>query len=232
MPHLVEHWIDIAGGEFWMGGGSREVENPRHRVIVSAFRLARAQVTRSQYRSFLDASGHEPPPSWNEPKFADPAMPVVGVSWGDAMAYCAWLSDRRPETARLPTEAEWEFAAKAEREVMYPWGNEPPESLPDYDRRWLEGPEAVDAYPCHHPWGLLGLGENVHEWCSDYFDPEYYSVSPLENPQGPSDGRRRSSRGGAWRHKIKVSTCTHRSSIPPHMRYDDYGFRIAANAAK
>lgn len=232
MPSLEEHWIDVAGGEFWMGGGSRDVENPRHRVIVSDFRLARAQVTRVQYRCFLDVSGHEPPPSWNEPNFSNPAMPVVGVSWDDAITYCAWLNDRCPQAARLPTEAEWEFAAKAGREVKYPWGNDPPESLADYDRRWLEGPEPVDAYPCHHPWGFLGLGENVHEWCSDFFDPDYYAISPRENPQGPAEGRRRSSRGGAWRHKIKVSSCTHRSSIPPHLRYDDYGFRIATDVAR
>lgn len=215
-----------------MGGGPRDVENPQHRVIVSDFRLARTQVTRADYQEFLRATGHEKPPSWSEPNFSHPAMPAVGISWHDAMAYCAWFRNLCGQDARLPTEAEWEFAAKARRQVKYPWGNDPPESLPDYDHRWLEGPEPVDAYPCHHPWGFLGLGENVHEWCSDFFDPDYYAISPRENPQGPAEGRRRSSRGGAWRHKIKVSSCTHRSSIPPHLRYDDYGFRIAMDVAR
>jgi formylglycine-generating enzyme required for sulfatase activity len=72
--------------------------------------------------------------------------------------------------------------------------------------------------------------ENVHEWCSDWYDANYYAVSPAENPQGPAHGKRRSSRGGAWRHHIKFSRCAARSSIPPEFRYADYGFRVAADA--
>jgi formylglycine-generating enzyme required for sulfatase activity len=157
-------------------------------------------------------------------------MPAVGPSWDDAMAYCRWLGATDGITVRLPTEAEWECAAKGGREVAYPWGDASPESLPDYERRWLAGPEPVDAYPSLHPWGFLGLGENVHEWCADWFDADYYAVSPLVDPQGPDTGTRRSSRGGAWRHRVRVSTCTHRSSIPPHLHYNDYGFRLAAPA--
>jgi formylglycine-generating enzyme required for sulfatase activity len=128
---------------------------------------------------------------------------------------------------RLPSEAEWECAAKAGREALYPWGDDPPESLPDYERRWRAGPEPVDAYPSRHPLGFLGLGENVHEWCADWYDAGYYAVSPAEDPRGPAHGTRRASRGGAWRHAIKVSRCAARSSIPPTMRYSDYGFRLA-----
>lgn len=224
-----DYWIDVPAGEFWMGGGPRADENPRHRVILSGFRLGRTQVTRREYRRFLDATGHAKPPFWDQPRFADPAMPAVGPSWEDAMAFCRWIRGEWGESVRLPTEAEWELAAKGGREVRYPWGDEPPESLPDYESRWLEGPEPVDAYPTLHPWGFLGLGENVHEWCADWYDRDYYSRSPLANPPGPSQGRRRSSRGGAWRHRVRVSSCTHRSSIPPPLRYDDYGFRIAAS---
>lgn len=155
-------------------------------------------------------------------------MPAVGPSWDDAVAYCQWLGSQTGETVRLPTEAQWELAAKAGREVLYPWGDEAPETLPDYQHRWLDGPEPVDAYPSLHPWGFLGLGENVHEWCADWYAADYYSVSPLQNPDGAASGRRRASRGGAWRHAIKVSRCAARSSIPPRMRYSDYGFRLAA----
>ncbi len=222
-------WIDVPAGSFWMGGGEKANENPRHRVSVSAFRLARTPVTRGEYRLFLDATGHAPPPFWDEPAFADPRMPAVGPSWDDAVGYCEWLGGRTGETIRLPTEAEWERAAKAGREVLYPWGDAPPESLPDYERRWRTGPEPVDAYPSLHPWGFLGLGENVHEWCVDWYDAGYYSVSPVDDPRGPHAGRRRASRGGAWRHAVKVSRCTARSSILPRMRYSDYGFRLAAS---
>ncbi len=222
-------WIDIPGGWFWMGGGPRSNENPRHRVRVSSFRLARAQVTREDYQRFLDASGREAPPFWDESAFAHPRMPAVGPSWNDAVAYGAWWSAETDETVRLPTEAEWEYAAKAGREVIYPYGDQPPEELPDYDQRWIDGPEPVDAYPSSHPWGLLGMGENVHEWCSDWYDADYYEVSPEHDPQGPQTGRRRASRGGSWRHKVRVSRCAARSSILPDSRYSDYGFRLASS---
>jgi len=222
-------WIDVPGGWFWMGGGPKSNENPRHRVWVSPFRLARTPVTRRSYQSFLDATGRTPPPFWDEPAFAHPRMPAVGPSWEDAAAYCSWLGGELGEEFRLPTEAEWERAAKADRDVLYPWGDGDPESLPDYPSRWLDGPEPVDAYPSLHPWGFLGLGENVHEWCADWYDADYYHRSPERDPRGPETGKRRASRGGAWRHAVKVSRCAARSSIPPHMRYSDYGFRLATS---
>ncbi len=225
---LPPDWIDVPDGSFWMGGGPKTNENPRHQVSVGAFRLARTPVTREQYQLFLDATAHPPPPFWDEPAFVGAKLPAVGPSWEDAVSYCRWLADQLGEAVRLPTEAEWERAAKAEREVAYPWGDEPPESLPEYSRRWQQGPESVDAFPSPHPWGFLGLGENVHEWCADWYDADYYAVSPKADPRGPTSGRRRASRGGAWRHAIKVSRCAARSSIPPHMQYSDYGFRLAA----
>lgn len=226
----IPDWIEVPGGSGWMGGGPRDEENPRHRVRISPFRLARTQTTRSDYQSFLDATGHEAPDSWSEPAFGHPRAPAVAVSWDDAMAYCAWISEIWLEIVRLPSEAEWEWAARANREVVYPWGDDPPEKVPDYERRWLEGPEPVDAYPSRHPWGFFGLGENVHEWCADWYDSGYYEESPVDDPRGPEEGRRRSSRGGAWRHAVRVSRCAARSSIPPHMRYTDYGFRLASVA--
>lgn len=221
---MVE-WIDVPGGTFLMGGGPRDNENPRHEVRLRPFRLARTQVTREEYQRFLDETGHPAPPFWDEPAFSHPRMPAVGPSWEDAEAFSSWVGG-----VRLPTEAEWERAATAGREVVYPWGDDPPESLPDYDRRWREGPEPVDAYPSLHPLGFLGLGENVHEWCSDWYDAAFYQVSPVDDPRGPAEGTRRSSRGGSWRHQIKVSRCAARSAIPPHLRYADYGFRLAADS--
>jgi formylglycine-generating enzyme required for sulfatase activity len=227
---MAVDWIDLAGGSFVMGGGPRENENPSHTVTVSPFRLARTPVTRAAYQAFLDATSHPQPPFWNEARFVRPRLPAVGPSWDDAVAYCAWASEHVGAALRLPTEAEWELAAKAGRDVLYPWGDAPPESLPDYAARWLSGPEAVDAYPSLHPLGFLGLGENVHEWCADWYDAGYYAASPSVDPQGPPSGTRRASRGGAWRHDVKVSRCAARSAIPPQFRYSDYGFRLAADA--
>lgn len=229
--HLVEpDWIEIPAGFFVMGGGPRSNENPPHDVRVSAFRLARTPVTRAQYQLFLDETGRDAPSCWEDPAFGHPKQPAVGVTWHDAEAYCAWATEQVQAAVRLPTEAEWEWAARAGRDVVYPWGDAAPESLPDYAERWRQGPEPVDAYPSLHPWGLLGLCENVHEWCADWYGADYYAVSPVDDPQGPESGRRRSSRGGAWRHDVKVCRVTHRSSIPPHMSYTDYGFRVAADA--
>ncbi|MFP5285345.1 MAG: formylglycine-generating enzyme family protein [Thermoanaerobaculia bacterium] len=225
-------WVEVSGGLFLMGGGPRDNENPRHEVRVSSFRLTRTQVTRGEYQGFLDETGHPPPPFWSEPAFSHPRMPAVGPSWEDATAFCAWASGKLGYAVRLPTEAEWEHAARAGRDVLYPWGDAPPESLPDYPQRWRTGPEPVDAYPSLHPLGLLGLGENVHEWCSDWYDPRYYEISPVEDPRGPDTGTRRSSRGGSWRHDVKVSRCAARSAIPPAFRYSDYGFRLAADGRR
>lgn len=228
LQHMAMEWIEVLGGLFEMGGGPRDNENPRHPVRVGAFRLARTQVTREEYQRFLNETGRQAPPFWHEPAYGHPRMPAVGPSWEDAMAYCDWLSGRTGDAVRLPTEAEWERAATCERDVLYPWGDDPPESLPDYHRRWREGPEPVDAWPSLHPLGFLGLGENVHEWCSDWYAADYYKTSPVDDPRGPESGTRRSSRGGSWRHEIKVSRCAARSAIPPHLRYADYGFRVAS----
>lgn len=230
MPRAWEpEWIEVPGSRFLRGGGPREDENPRHEVEVSPFLLARAPVTRAAYQAFLDETGHEAPPFWGDPAFAHPRMPAVGTSWHDAAAYCGFLGERVGSAVRLPTEVEWECAARAGRDVLYPWGDEPPESLPGYAHRWQGGPEPVDAWPSLHPLGFLGLGENVHEWCADWYDAHYYEVCPRRDPRGPEAGTRRASRGGSWRHAIKASRCGARSSIPPRMRYSDYGFRLAAD---
>lgn len=215
-----------------MGGGPRSNENPAHDVWVDGFRLARTQVTRGEYQGFLDATGHGAPEFWCDPEFEGDRMPAVGPSWCDATAYCDWLTEAldADPAIRLPTEAEWERVARGGRDVDYPWGDEPPqERLPDYENRWLDGPEPVDAYPSLHPWGFLGLCENVHEWCADWYQADFYERSPERNPVCTEEARRRASRGGSWRHAVKACRCTHRSSIPPSFRYSDYGFRVAAD---
>jgi formylglycine-generating enzyme required for sulfatase activity len=130
----------------------------------------------------------------------------------------------------LQSEAEWERAARGGAEhAMYSWGDAPPESIPDYAERWSNGPEPVELYPSN-AYGLFNLGDNVHEWCADWYDANFYGNSPERNPRGPSHGSRRASRGGSWRHHIKVSRTAARSSIPPDFKYTDYGFRVARSS--
>jgi len=209
----------------------RDEEKPVHRVWVDAFEIAVHQVTNREYAVFLDQTKHPAPPQWLDPNLNHPDQPVVSVSWFDAVAYCDWLSGIDGRRYRLPTEAEWERAARGGREgQLYVWGDE----HPDYARRWggvVNGPRPVGEEP-PNPYGIFDLGENVHEWCSDWYDKNYYTVSPARNPQGPATGDRRASRGGSWRHHIKVTRVAARSSIPPSFQYADYGFRVVTSAYK
>jgi sulfatase modifying factor 1 len=222
--------IHIPAGWFSMGSDTGQaVESPVHRVWVDSFNLAATQVTVEEYARFLDATPTVPPPSWGDPNFSHPQQPVVAVSWHDAVAYCAWLSSMTGSHYRLPTEAEWERAARGDAESkLFPWGDDPPQSRPGYEDRWKTGPEPV-AQSELNAYGLFEMCENVHEWCSDWFSPDYYAISPERNPQGPEEGTRKVSRGGSWRHQIKIARCSARSSIPPEFKYADYGFRVACD---
>jgi len=217
--------------EGWLVMGSDDGpanERPQHRVRVDAFELAACQTTNADYAAFLAATAHPPPPLWNDPAFNDPRQPVVTVSWFDAVAYCDWLTRTSGRRYRLPTEAEWERAARGGAEgLIYPWGNTPPQSRPGYDTRWRSSTAPVAQEP-PNAFGLYDVCENVHEWCGDWYSATYYAESPSHNPPGPDTGTRRASRGGSWRHKVKISRCAARSSIPPGFRYADYGFRVAS----
>ena len=207
----------------------QDCERPVHRVWIDSFFLAATQVTNAEYGQFLSATGATPPPFWHDPNFNRPEQPVAGVSWHEAVRYCEWLSARTGRACRLPTEAEWERAARGGVEQrMFPWGDDPPQSLPNYAARWQCGPEPVALY-APNGFGLFNMCDNVHEWCSDWYDANYYSMSPDRNPRGPESGTRKASRGGSWRHHIKVSRCSARSSIPPEFQYADYGFRFACD---
>jgi formylglycine-generating enzyme len=225
--------VRVPEGWFLMGSETgQDNERPVHRVWVDAFDLATCQVTNAQYGIFLAATKNPTPLHWGAPDFSNSEQAVVGTSWFDAAAYCEWLSHATSRHCRLPTEAEWERAARGGAEQkLYPWGDEPPESLPNYVTRWKTGPESV-GHAEKNAYELCDIGANVHEWCADWFDAEYYAASPERNPKGPATGTRRASRGGSWRHYTKVSRCAARSSIPPEFRYADYGFRVACDVAQ
>ena len=215
--------VRIPAGEFVMGDDlGRPDERPAHRVYVPAFEMAVLPVTNAQYARFVEATGQEAPRFFDDARFNDAQQPVVGVSWFDAVAYCTWLSGRTGAEWRLPTEAEREKAARGGVDgLRYPWGEEDgPLARAEQDAPLVVGLSGPYGY------GLYDMGYNVHEWCSEWYDASYYARSPADDPQGPETGVRRASRGGAWRHQIKVARCAARSSLDPTFRYNDYGFRV------
>jgi formylglycine-generating enzyme required for sulfatase activity len=176
------------------------------------FFLGRTPVTNAEYAPFLDAGRAAAPPWWSHPDFSAPDQPVVGVTWDEAGAFAAWLAEHDGAAWRLPTAAEWEFAASGGLEnPATSWGDAVPEGeIPSGPLRgpWRVGRGTSNGY------GLCDIGTIVHEWCLDAHDPV-----------------RRASRGGSWRHAIRWSSPRARSSLPPRFRYSDYGFRVLREAA-
>jgi formylglycine-generating enzyme required for sulfatase activity len=228
MEDFARDFVRIGGGAFTMGSpDGQDDERPPHRVRIDAFALAAAPVTRAEYAVFLAETNHEPPRDWMLPAYSDDQQPVVGVNWHDTAAFCAWRSARDGVAIRLPTEAEWEFAARGgDTDRRYPWGERIPAWIPNDGRGPLKAPWPA-RYGEPTDFGLYGIGANVHEWCADWHDREYYANSPGENPAGPDHGIRRASRGGSWRHACTISRCAARSKLDPTFRYTDYGFRVA-----
>jgi formylglycine-generating enzyme len=224
-PELVV----IPAGSFLMGcDRGQDNERPVHQVSLDGFAIGKFPITNREFRIYVEQNVVPPPPFWSEPMFSDPEQPVVGVTWHEAIVYCQWLSERLGRRVRLPTEAERERAARGGREgALYPWGDEPPWERPffGFDSK-SGGPSRVGAGEANG-FGLYAMSEGVHEWCSDYYEYDYYRNAPEKNPQGPTTGERRASRGGSWRHRVKFSRCAARSSLLPDFRYADYGFRIA-----
>jgi formylglycine-generating enzyme len=199
-------------------------EKPVHSVSLDAFELGKYTTTNAEFLEFVNATGYDIPENFL--KGAASNLPATHINWFDAVAYCRWLSQTTPDHYRLPTEAEWEYAARSgSAENIFPWGTRGWNERPDLQERFRNGPEPVGSFEAN-AFGLHDMGMNVHEWCLDWYDPSYYSNSPSANPEGPLSGTRRSSRGGSWRHQIKITRCAARSSIPPEYRYADYGFRV------
>jgi formylglycine-generating enzyme required for sulfatase activity len=197
----------------------READGSVQSVEIAPFRLGRTAVTNREYAPFLASVRAAAPPWWDDPGFRAPMQPVVGVTWDDAMEFCAWLSEAAGGRWRLPTEAEWEFAASGGLALpRTAWGDTiPPGEIPEGP---IAGPwEAGRGTP--NGYGLFDAGTIVHEWCLNWHEPDSsLSASPRGSPA------RRASRGGSWRHRIRWSSPSARTSLPPGYRYSDYGFRV------
>ncbi len=197
--------IIIPAGEFLMGspeGQGRPDEWPQRSVYLDAFEIDQVEVTNERYMRFVKATGHRPPP---DPFGTGPLqsikgleqLPVVQTTWYDAKAYCTWAQKR------LPTEAEWEKAARGTDGRLYPWGNDPPTPRrANFDREW-DGQRTLHAVGSlpegDSPYGVKDMAGNAREWVADWYEADYYAQAPDRNPQGPEKkGVVRSIRGGSW----------------------------------
>ena len=180
-------WRHCPAGEYLMGcDRGRADEQPVHGVRVDAFAMGITTVTNEQYRFFVSRTGGRMPDSFLEPQFSHPRQPVVSVSWQQAAAYCNWLSDWTHENYRLPTEAEWEWAVRQKKEgCLYAWGDEDPSEFELYRTGWRDRCPRPVGLQRPNGFGLHDLGENVHEWCLDWYARDYYQRSPQQQSGQP-----------------------------------------------
>ena len=215
-------WVMVPAGEFTMGGNAYSHERPIHQVHLSEYQIARHPVTNAQYELFVKAKSYVVPKHWKNRKIppGKENHPVVYVSWEDVRAFCAWAG------VCLPTEAEWEKAARGTDGRKYPWGNEPPTRELCNFNGYVGDTTPVGRYPKGaSPYGALDMAGNVWEWVNDWYDEKYYSVSPAKNPQGPATGLFRVLRGGSWDNNVDVVRSAYRDGSNPDGWIFNFGFR-------
>jgi eukaryotic-like serine/threonine-protein kinase len=258
--------VYVPAGDFLMGSDDGDAyalsdEKPQHLVYLDAYWIDKTEVTNAMFDRFVEATGHETDAerdggawvynecnwsnvsgaNWRRPEGPGSDIgsrmdhPVVQVSWSDAEAYCRWAG------RRLPTEAEWEKAARGSDGRKYPWGEGPPAgdllNFADVNLgcSWAdltqddghERTAPVGTYPAGaSPYGVLDMAGNVSEWVADWYG-DYYAVSPKDNPQGPATGTTRVVRGGSWDHYDDGVRAAYRNASTPDGRFDVIGFRCA-----
>jgi len=225
----------IEGGTFEMGSERHSSMQPVHKVEISSFYMGKYEVTNKEFNKFK--------PEHDYSRWKDDDFPVQNVTWYDAVKYCNWLSeqegfprcysgskfdiklDMSKTGYRLPTEAEWEYACRAGTGTDYYWGNEI-----NGDYCWYDGNSGHKIHQTGekkpNQWGLYDMSGNVWEWCSDWYDNNYYCVSPLTDPQGPHRGTRKVKRGGGWDYDAHRCRSACRSGSNPDYRNNCLGFRL------
>ena len=219
--------VKIPAGRLRMGTNlaNHEDENPEHRVNIKAFYIDQFEVTNLQYKDFVDATGQRDPAHWFNGTFPNANLadhPVTNVSWEDANAFAEWVGKR------LPTEAEWERAARGDRNTDYPWGRAALAQDNANFENVREGTSSVRKFDKgqseFHVWDMCG---NVGEWVSDWYDPNYYENSPEADPTGPTEGRSKVYRGGGFHCNRVDIRASARHPLNPGSYMEYIGFRCA-----
>lgn len=253
-------FVLVPAGEFIMGSNPSEDrlaqtdEIPQHRLFVSDFYIMKYPVTNAQYRLFVEATGHRPPRFWPNGEYPEKLAdhPVVGVSFRDTIEFCRWASEQTGQKLRLPTEAEWEKAARGDDGRIFPWGNEWEEGRCNHAGKWLPSESTpVDAFSPQgdSPYGVADMAGNAQEWCISLFGrypydpqdgreiliqypdrqtlmPRLHETGCVANPQQIEAALdKQCIRGGSRRQRQQNSRCAYRSWAAPMHRSDDTGFR-------
>jgi formylglycine-generating enzyme required for sulfatase activity len=206
-------------------------EQPLHSVYLSEFYIGKYPITNREYQAFIRETNHIPPKYWTNDQYPlnKEAHPVVHISHLDAMAYCEWLSNKTGKPYRLPTEAEWEKAAKGLDERIWPWGNEFNVFANIYEAKIKDtSPVGQFSPQGDSPYGCADMVGNVWEWCLDLFYRDEYLVhrDEVKNPQGPLDGTTNVVRGGSFFYKSGNTRCSRRQGLNPIAESRDIGFRV------
>jgi formylglycine-generating enzyme len=254
----------IPAGEFLMGSDDADDdEKPAHRVYLDDFLIAVHPVTHAEYARFVRETGYRAPAIYELPlvvtaggrdrerAFRSAGQPYVWmdsevpqdrldhpvtlVRWEDAISYCAWLSGATSRTVRLPSEAEWEKAARGGVDgKRYPWGDRLDRNMANFLidplLKTTQGTTRCRSYPPNN-YGLFDMTGNVWEWVHDWYGPQYYATSPYRSPAGPREGTLRVLRGGSWLvADVGMLSCSHRHKVPPDTYSYGIGFRIVCPA--
>jgi formylglycine-generating enzyme required for sulfatase activity len=222
--------VYVPAGIFQMGSvegdpDTRRAEVPQHPVTLEAYWIDKHEVTNARYERCVEDGVCEKPSIVEiAPNFKGDDQPAVGVSWEDAETYCGWAQ------ARLPTEAEWEYAARGPDGHIYPWGNEPPDdTLLNYDGNVGHTTE-VGSYPSGASWvGALDMAGNASEWVNGWYAPGYDAASPAENPTGPDTVERKVLRGGSWFDYYMAARGAARFNLTPDIGETWFGFRCVVD---
>jgi formylglycine-generating enzyme required for sulfatase activity len=221
----------VSAGQFSMGYAEGNAnERPVHTVFLDGFWIDRTEVTNKFYALCVEAGACTPPSdtrSATRPDYYGNSQydyyPVIFVSWKQAQAYCQWAG------RQLPSEAQWEKAARGKAGWMYPWGNASPDSVASYFNNKIGDTMEVGKYPGGaSPYAALDMAGNVWEWVTDWYSDAYYASSPANNPTGPTSGSYRSVRGGSGNNFVRIVRMSYRYWFYPDERYDHLGFRCAS----